>query len=467
MLRIVRPVNTNLLALMVLGLIWAPGAALAHASEGGFVLLLPTGIYRGAGVAVVVVSALAVVLVPDRLLQRLFAPVIGRLPALPGGLATLTSLLSTAFLFATIWIGFNGAHDPLVNLLPLLIWTIWWTGLVFLQYMLGDLWHWINPWRGLHRLVMGTRPPPFQLPGWLGHWLGVASFLAFSAFLLADLAPADPDRLARATLIYWIVSFAGCVLFGAEAWLARAEGITILMTQFARVAPIQGRKGLGLWGWGLVQGAPVSLSMAVFALVLLGTGSFDGINETFWWLAQLGINPLEFPGRSAVVVPTLWGLAGVNLLLVAVFFATVWLGHKLAGAPVAFGPAAAHLALAMLPIAAAYHFAHYLTVFMVNIQYSVAALSDPLARGDDLLGLGTFYVTTGFFNSQDSVRVIFLAAAGAVVLGHVISILVAHAIALRHYPSTRQALLSQLPLIVLMVLYTGLGLWLLAAPKGA
>ena len=64
-------------------------------------------------------------------------------------------------------------------------------------------------------------------------------------------------------------------------------------------------------------------------------------------------------------------------------------------------------------------------------------------------------------------RVIFLTQAGAVVIGHVLAILVAHAMALRLYGENRPALLSQIPLAGFMILYTFLGLWLLAAPKGA
>ena len=41
-----------------------PGTAWAHASEQGLVLLLPTEIYTGAGVAAVAVTVLALALVP-------------------------------------------------------------------------------------------------------------------------------------------------------------------------------------------------------------------------------------------------------------------------------------------------------------------------------------------------------------------------------------------------------------------
>ena len=120
----------------------------------------------------------------------------------------------------------------------------------------------------------------------------------------------------------------------------------------------------------------------------------------------------------------------------------------------------------ILPIALGYHAAHYLTAALVGFQYVLAALNDPLARGQDLLGLGTFYVTTGFFNEQASVRVIFLTQAGAVVLGHVMAILLAHALAVRALGTTRRAALAQAPVALFMIAYTLFGLWLLASPRG-
>ena len=89
-----------------------------------------------------------------------------------------------------------------------------------------------------------------------------------------------------------------------------------------------------------------------------------------------------------------------------------------------------------------------------------------MGAGADFLQLGTYYVTTGFFNSQDSVRLIWLTQAAAVVGGHILAVMLAHAIALRHFGTTRHAVLSQVPLALFMVLYTLFGLWLLASPRG-
>ena len=132
-----------------------------------------------------------------------------------------------------------------------------------------------------------------------------------------------------------------------------------------------------------------------------------------------------------------------------------------------FAAVCGRLALAVLPIALVYHIAHYLPSFLVSIQYTIAALSDPLARGADWLGLQPFRVTTGFFNRIDTVRLIWTTQAGLVVLGHVWSVLLAHRLAMDLFGTHRRAAVGTLPLSVFMIGYTFLGLWLLAAPKGA
>ena len=201
--------------------------------------------------------------------------------------------------------------------------------------------------------------------------------------------------------------------------------------------------------------------MAVFCLLLLGSGSFDGLNETFLWLGLLGINPLEFPGRSAVVLPNLVGLLATNAALIAVFAASLWLGARLAGG--VRRPLKGLFCLyapTILPIALAYHIAHYLTAFLVDGQYVLAAL----AR---MLGLAELAVSAGFLNTPGPVKLIWMTQAGVVVAGHVIAILLAHALAIRAGEGRGRAVLGQVPLALFMVAYTVFGLWLLATPRGA
>jgi hypothetical protein len=48
--------------------------------------------------------------------------------------------------------------------------------------------------------------------------------------------------------------------------------------------------------------------------------------------------------------------------------------------------------------------------------------------------------------------------------GHVVAVYMAHVIALHVFPSRRQGVSSQIPMLVLMVAYTCLGLWVLSLP---
>lgn len=445
------------------------GQARAHAAEQGFVLLLPTNVYIAAGVATVALTVLVLAVLPDRASAGLFRPVMLFRIRL-GGWHHVSSCLSALALVGLVLAGLYGARDPLVNPLPLTVWTVWWIALVAMQGLLGNHWRWTNPWTGPGALMAratGERAP-LRYPRALGHVPGLIGFLAFTGFLLADPAPADPARLAVIVGGYWLAMLGGLALFGPR-WLLRAEAITILMQIYRRMG-IVGRRGgrlaLGLPGWQVARGRAMPLGAGLFTLLLLGAGSFDGLNETFWWLGQLGLNPLEFPGRSAVITPTIAGLLVANAALLAVFFLCTWAGLRLAGGGVGLLHAVRAFAPAILPIALGYHIAHYLVSFLVDGQYVLVAISDPLHRGWDLLGLGAHSVSTGFLNTQGSVRVIWLSQAGAVVIGHVIAILLAHVLALRLYRDRRQAVLSQLPLAVFMVAYTCFGLWLLASPRG-
>lgn len=440
--------------------------AMAHVSEGGLVLLLPTGIYIASGVTVVLVTVLAMLALPRGLTGALFAT---WRPGLPGlsVLQRATQLAALGVLLALVAAGFLGTRDPLENPLPLAVWTVWWIVLVFLQALVGDLWRWINPFAALAWLLAraGRSKGLVRLPETLGVLPACALYLAFGVFYLADIAPDDPDRLAAVLSAYAVLTLAAMMLFGPDAWLERGEFVTVLMRLMARAAPLA-RRGdgwrIGLWGHAIANGQPLTASLTLFVLLMMATGSFDGVNETFAWLAFIGVNPLEFPGRSAVWLPTVLGLLATMALFVAVFSAAIWTGLKLAGETGRFREAFGRQAAAILPIAAGYHLAHYLAVLLVNGQYVLEALTHAFHEHG-----AQDEVTTGFLNTTESVRVLFLTQAGGVVAGHVIAIIAAHAIALSMFPANRKALLSQGPLVAVMIVFTLFGLWLLAAPRGA
>jgi hypothetical protein len=253
------------------------------------------------------------------------------------------------------------------------------------------------------------------------------------------------------------------ILFGAEAWLGRAECFTVFLRFIARLAPLRvhgGETRAGPPGTHLIAQPSLPVSGALFLLLALSTVSFDGLTKTFFWLARIGVNPLAFPGRSAVMWENTAGLIGAWAALALAFAACVGAGLALAGTRGRFRETFGRLALAITPIALGYHLAHYLPVLLVNGQYALAA-------GAKMFGLGEVPVTTSFFNTSQTVRLIWLTQAGAIVVGHIVAVAVAHRLALELFTDPRRAALSQIPLSALMVLYTLLGLWLLASPTGA
>ena len=280
---------------------------------------------------------------------------------------------------------------------------------------------------------------------------------------MVDLAPDAPNRLAMIAGLYWLFHM-GMILWKGPGWLQRGEGFTVMFALLARLSPFSGGR-FGMPGHSLHQAEIPSLSLAVFTIAMLAAGSYDGINETFWWLAQIGVNPLAFPGRSQVVTPMILGFVLAQITLLLSFAMCCWLGWRMAAKPEGFQNFFTLMALALLPIAAGYHIAHYLTAFLVNGQYLLIALQEVFHFTHDSDHAEPF-ITTGFFNRPASVATIYTVQASAIVIGHILAILLSHSFALRLSGTQSQALKSQLPLIIFMIAYTFLGLWLLASPRG-
>jgi hypothetical protein len=448
----------------------APAEAWAHAGERGFVLLMPRGYALWGGTLAVAASFLVLLAIPDRPIRRFAAAGI-RFGRLPPNFPTALSALSFALMVALIAAGLTGTRDPLKNPLPLTVWTLWWGGLTAAHALFGNLWAAINPWIAPHRALRALlRLPeaPLPYPRALGHWPAVAIFLAFAWFELVHPAPDDPARLALAVSTYAVATLAGMLLFGARAWLSHGEAFAVFFHFVSLIAPVQADRDRGVTlgppGAALVRDGPLGLSAALFLLLMLATVSFDGLSKTFWWLGLGGINPLEFPGRTAVMGRNSLGLLLSWAALSAAFAAAVLSGARLARIHRAGIGQVGALALSILPIALAYHLAHYLPAFLVNAQYALAAFGDPFAQGWNLLGLASRHPTTSFLADYRSVAVLWAVQSGLIVLGHVLAVLVAHAIALERFGGGRAAFLSQLPLAALMIAYTAFGLWLLSAP---
>jgi hypothetical protein len=112
-----------------------------------------------------------------------------------------------------------------------------------------------------------------------------------------------------------------------------------------------------------------------------------------------------------------------------------------------------------VPIIVGYFVAHYLSTFVATGQQTLGQLSDPLGTGADLLG--TAGLGANVFLSYH-VTALAVTKVLAVVIGHLLGAFAAHDRAVRILPRGRE-LVGQLPLLLVMVVFTTGGLYLLLA----
>jgi len=231
---------------------------------------------------------------------------------------------------------------------------------------------------------------------------------------------------------------------------------------FDRAAPAERELNLRPFGAGLLRTGDVSLSMVGFVLLLLSTVTFVGFTATPAWAgleSRLYAALAGLGGLRLTVISTL-GLVGfpVAFSLVYTLFAA-WMARA-AGDELSTGTVARIFVLSLVPIAIAYHLAHYLTYLLIQGQLAIRLASDPLGIGWNLLGTARYRPDVGIVGA----RFASYTAVIAIVLGHIIAVCVAHVIALREFSAQRPAIRSQFPMLVLMVGYTIVSLWIIAQP---
>jgi hypothetical protein len=437
-------------------IILCPTPALAHAGERGQVLLLPTELYITGGALAVLLSVIVLALGP-------------RKPGHPRTMALALAVpiwlpiaLSTASFVLVVLLGLAGLFgnpDPLSNPLPPALWTLWWVGLTALTVLFGNLWRLLNPWIGPYRLLIRKSSPPFAYPESFGSLPALVLFFLFAWFELVYPAPQDPARLATIVLVYLPLTFLGLFLFG-PIWLERGEAFTLFFAMVAKVSPLQctdrNRLMLTLPGSALTYSPPLSPSGIAFVLLALSTVSFDGLSRTFAWAGLLGVNPLEYPGRSALVVSNTIGLVLTYMVLSAGYIAVLALGKTLSLKILG------HHVLSLVPIAVGFHLAHYLPNLLLDWRHALHALADPFRLGWDLFQASSIRVSSSMAYGHATVTLIYRIQVAVIVLAHVMAVFAAHRLA--RVEPRQSSLPGQVPVILFMIAYTVFGLWLLSTP---
>ncbi|HEY7560898.1 MAG TPA: hypothetical protein VH650_01865 [Gaiellaceae bacterium] len=368
---------------------------------------------------------------------------------------------------ATALVGDTSPND---NLAPTFVYVPFWVGLALLVAVVGNVWTALNPWRAAADAVAwawertgGGWEAPFAYRERLGRWPGAVLLFAFASLELAYSDPSDPRMLALAVYIYSAVTWLGMLAYGREPWTQNGEAFSVYFGLLSRVAPFGVREGRVVVRWPFADLANLDArpGTVAFVAVMLGSTAFDGFSRRIVWVdfkASL-IRPVgESSLELAKIVGILTSVAGLTVFVVGLalaYLAAVWAS----GAAVGYrGDLRGAFIGSLVPIALAYVIAHYFSLVLLQGQYMAPLLSDPFGFGWNLFGTADVSPNLTYLKPN----VIWYAQVAALVVGHVAGLAVAHDRAVELFESPRKAVLSQYPMLVLMVVYTVTGLRVLS-----
>jgi hypothetical protein len=280
-----------------------------------------------------------------------------------------------------------------------------------------------------------------------------------------------PWLVGALALVYFAVTIAGMILFGRDEWLEHCDGFTVLFGIVGRFGPVEAEKDetgrismifLRPWGVGLLKPSPTGWDRVVFVILMLSTLAFDGIIATpAWQDFTTALESIWLPlGRFGFFFVRTLGLVLLTAAFLLIFIAFMEMVIYFGSRKVDLKATVSAFALTLVPIALVYNAAHNYSYVMVQSQGLIPLLNDPLARGWHLWP-AVVNLKPSFALAQAST--VWYAQVVLIVLGHVIAVYLSHLRAGERFRTAQRALLSQYPMLLLMVMYTMTSLWILEA----
>ncbi|WP_336024920.1 hypothetical protein [Halobellus salinisoli] len=452
---------------------------LSEASQGG--LAIPRWLYVATGGAAIGASALLAGFVTDRgFVERVHGwrqdlAASDRVRPVGVAVGALVGLLLFALV---VYRGVTGPQLSTINFAVVVVFAGGRTGLTMATYAVGNVWPALNPFE----TVASRLPNGFvEYPDRLGRWPAVAGILLLVWIETTTGVTDTPRTLAALAAVYGVLTVAGAVLVGSDAWFRNVDPVATFFRFYGRVAPLAwegGRLRASLPAMRLVEidertgsvaGDPTLADEQATATdgsgrtrqrVVTGLSDVAVAVALVWELTFSGFVTTE---QGAATVRSVVGVGLPPTLVYAVLFVGgfgLFYGAYLAAAHVSVRRVLTtrtprELAVAFAPpllvVAAGYHLAHYFAFFLSLSPSLSTVLASPLSAPTNPVVL-TLPAWVSALN------IVFVLG------GHLVAIWVAHSIAYRLFPSRLQAIRSQYPFVFVMIGYTAASLWLISLP---
>ena len=470
-------------------LLLAPALAVAHAFVQPYSLPVPLSLYAAGSALALGISFVGIALFASTpaLLEVPQRPDHDLASLLPRSVVFIGRTVALALLWLSITAGFIGTPNPYVNVNMTLFWIIFVLGVPYLSAVVGDIYSAVNPWRTLVVLLQAASGVSFdrrRCPS-IGYAAGISLYIAF--IWLELFGNLSPSGLSKALLAYTLVNIAGAYWWGKEEWFEKSEFFGVMNSIVGSMAPMTLEpSGTGAGAgtgtrlrWrapfvGVLQRQKAGAGLTLFILFMLSSTAYDGLHSTspwvnaFWKHIYPHLEPLsvlvslkKYELSTHLYYVWQWSSMALSPLAYLLIF-TVFMGiaKSLTGSALSISELVSRFAVTIVPIALAYHITHYYTLFLMQAGQIARLISDPFGAGWNIFGTANLRVGA-IMVSADT---IWHSQVVIILVGHIASVYLAHVEALRVFGSRRTAVRSQVPLLVLMVLFTVLGLWILSLP---
>jgi len=428
-----------------------------------------------------------------------------------GPITILLKVMAVAIFLIVLATACLGTTRSVENFAPTFIWVIWWVGMGFLVALMGNIWALTNPWSILFtwaerlfgylgnggRLSLGR-----SYPSRWGTWPAFMGFLVFAWIETAFMESSNPLFLAWLILFYSLYTFAGMFIFGKHVWLRNGEIFSVIFDFLSRFSILEiGVKNseycsicsssncrtdlvecldcyecfqysdqkllnlrppvVGLNNVGIVTPSIIALIM-----LLLASVTFDGFSATPEWVSVQSyvitmVPYLTSPLINGITISNTGGLLTFLAVFVLVYRLFCYFVVRIVSDEThTAGYVMSIFVFTLVPIALAYNYAHFLALLLIQGQQIIALVSDPFGLNWDLFGTADYLINVKVI----SARFLWFFSLVVIVLGHIAAVFLSHIRALYLYQNPSKALRSQIPMLVLMVLYTVISLWIVSRP---